>query len=80
MADSYRSYDHRHTGHTLSTQSGAILKDTVVPAGQPSEKAALLYQHSTLERQREVAEDADTRVQADREKASAEEDIEGWGT
>lgn len=45
-------YDLRHTGHTLSTQSGATLKDTMVRAGQSSTRAALIYQHSPLERQR----------------------------
>lgn len=51
----FRFHDLRHTGHTLSTQSGATLKDTMVRAGQPSEKAAMIYQHSDDERQQEVA-------------------------
>ncbi len=41
MPDGFRFYDLRHTGHTLSTQSGATLKDTMVRAGQSSERAAL---------------------------------------
>ncbi|WP_239064961.1 hypothetical protein [Streptomyces sp. S4.7] len=47
LPDNFRFYDLRHTGHTLSTQSGATLKDTMVRAGQSSEKAALIHQHST---------------------------------
>lgn len=70
LPESFRFYDLRHTGHTLSTQSGATLKDTMVRAGQSSEKAALIYQHSNDQRQREVAEDLDRRVRADREKWS----------
>lgn len=70
MPEGFRFYDLRHTGHTLSTQSGATLKDTMVRAGQSSEKAALIYQHSPLERQREVAAGIDTRVQAEREAAA----------
>jgi hypothetical protein len=50
MSDGFRFYDLRHTGHTLSTRSGATLKDTMVRAGQSSEKAALIYQHSDRER------------------------------
>ncbi|WP_435792251.1 integrase [Actinacidiphila glaucinigra] len=59
-------YDLRHTGHTLATQSGATLKDAMVRAGQSSERAALIYQHSTLERQKEIAAALDARVRADR--------------
>lgn len=55
MPDGFRFYDLRHTGHTLATRSGATLKDTMVRAGQSSEKAALIYQHSDLDRQQEVA-------------------------
>ena len=35
LPDNFRFYDLRHTGHTLSTQSGATLKDTMVCAGSP---------------------------------------------
>jgi integrase len=70
LPDDFRFYDLRHTGHTLSTQSGATLKDTMVRAGQSSEKAALIYQHSDDERQQEVAEGIDTKVRAARHKAT----------
>ncbi|HET6360365.1 site-specific integrase [Streptomyces sp.] len=56
LPDNFRFYDLRHTGHTLSTQSGATLKDTMVRAGQSSERAALIYQHSNRERQKELAD------------------------
>ncbi len=55
LPEDFRFYDLRHTGHTLSTQSGATLKGTMVRAGQSSEKAAMIYQHSDDERQQEVA-------------------------
>ncbi|EMF52912.1 tyrosine-type recombinase/integrase [Streptomyces sp. SID5476] len=38
MSEGFRYYDLRHTGHTLSTRSGATLKGTMVRAGQSSEK------------------------------------------
>jgi Phage integrase family. len=44
--ESFRFYDLRHTGHTLSTRSGVKLKDTMARVGQSSEKAALIYQRS----------------------------------
>lgn len=68
LPEGFRFYDLRHTGHTLSTQSGATLKDTMVRAGQSSEKAALIYQHSDGERQREVASGIDALVQEGRRK------------
>ncbi|MEV7680379.1 hypothetical protein AB0O64_17790 [Streptomyces sp. NPDC088341] len=60
----FRFYDLRHTGHTLATRSGATLKDTMVRAGQSSERAALIYQHSDLEPQQEVASALDDLVRA----------------
>ncbi|MGI5338874.1 tyrosine-type recombinase/integrase [Streptomyces sp. CA-181903] len=75
LPDGFRFYDLRHTGHTLSTQSGATLKDTMVRAGQSSEKAAMIYQHSDDERQQEVAAGIDARVRATRQRAAAERPV-----
>ncbi|MFI6121329.1 tyrosine-type recombinase/integrase [Streptomyces sp. NPDC051064] len=69
LPDGFRFYDLRHTGHTLTTRSGATLKDTMVRAGQSTERAALIYQHSDLDRQREVAVGLDQLVRARRETA-----------
>lgn len=80
LPENFRFYDLRHTGHTLSTQSGATLKDTMVRAGQSSERAALIYQHSNLERQREVADGIDARVRAEREKAAGMPNDQASGT
>lgn len=66
----FHFYDLRHTGNTLATQAGATLKDVMVRAGQSTEKAALIYQHSTDEQQRRVAEQLDRKVRADRERAA----------
>ncbi|MET7697567.1 tyrosine-type recombinase/integrase [Streptomyces sp. NPDC005485] len=69
--EGFRFYDLRHTGHTLSTRSGATLKDTMVRAGQSSEKAALIYQHSDDDRQQEVAAGLDATVRKARQEAAA---------
>ncbi|WP_078900530.1 site-specific integrase [Streptomyces sp. SBT349] len=66
LPSNFRFYDLRHTGNTLVTQSGGTLKDVMVRAGQSTEKAALIYQHSPLERQKEVAYGLDTRVRVAR--------------
>ncbi|MEU7488791.1 FtsK/SpoIIIE domain-containing protein [Streptomyces sp. NPDC042319] len=70
MPEGFRFYDLRHTGHTLSTRSGATLKDTMVRAGQSSTRAALFYQHSDVERQQEVAGGLDDLVRAERKKGT----------
>lgn len=62
LPENFRFYDLRHTGHTLTTRSGATLKDTMVRAGQSTERAALIYQHSDTDR--EVAADLDQPVRA----------------
>jgi hypothetical protein len=63
-------YDLRHTGDTLATRSGATLKDTMVRAGQSSEKAALIYQHFDDVRQQEVAAGLDATVRRARQEAA----------
>ncbi|MBQ0864548.1 tyrosine-type recombinase/integrase [Streptomyces sp. RK75] len=77
LPDDFRFYDLRHTGHTLSTRSGATLKDTMVRAGQSSERAALIYQHSDDDRQTEVAAGLDKLVRAERQKATTSDTGDG---
>jgi integrase len=55
MPEGFRFRDLRHAGQTLSTRSGATLKDTMVRAGRSSEKAAQICQHPDGEHQQEVA-------------------------
>jgi hypothetical protein len=80
MPEGFRFYGLRHTGHTLSTRSGATLKDTMVRAGQSSEKAALTYQHSDDERQEEVAAGLDATVRKVRAAALEEQPDRPSGT
>lgn len=57
LPESIRFYDLRHTERTMATRSGATLKNTMVRAGQSSEKV-VLYQPSgspASERRREWA-------------------------
>ncbi|KPI04518.1 integrase family protein [Actinobacteria bacterium OK006] len=80
MPEGFRFYGLRHTGHTLSTRSGATLKDTMVRAGQSSEKAALMYQHSDDERQEEVAAGLDATVRKARAAITKKTPDERSGT
>ncbi len=62
LPDGFRFYDLRHTGNTLAADTGARLKDLLVRAGQSSERAQLIYQHSTKEHQRRLAANIDLDV------------------
>ncbi|MFD9032566.1 hypothetical protein ACFVZW_15650 [Streptomyces sp. NPDC059567] len=66
MPKEFRFYDLRHTGNTLAADTGAKLKDLMVRAGQSSERAQLIYQHSTKEHQRKLADDIDSDVRRQR--------------
>ncbi|MFF0715794.1 tyrosine-type recombinase/integrase [Streptomyces bauhiniae] len=80
LPDDFRFYDLRHTGHTLSTRSGATLKDTMTRAGQSSEKAAMRYQHSEDERQQEVAGMLDRSVRKARRAVARKANDQASGT
>jgi len=68
----FRFYDLRHTGNTLLAESGASTKDLMVRMGHSSYRAAMIYQHSTAKRQRELAEKLDTHVRAERQDTPEE--------
>ena len=49
-------HDLRHTGNQLTANAGANLRELMARMGHDSERAALIYQHSTAERQRALAD------------------------
>ncbi|WP_329581976.1 site-specific integrase [Kitasatospora sp. NBC_01250] len=65
LPQNFTFYDLRHTGNTLLAEEGASLKDLMVRMGQSSTRAAIIYQHSTTSRQRELAAKLDSRVRRD---------------
>ncbi len=48
-------HDLRHTGNTLTADAGANLRELMERMGHSSTRAALIYQHSSIERQRTLA-------------------------
>jgi integrase len=48
-------HDLRHTGNTLTAQSGAMLSDLMARMGHASSRAASIYLHTTSERDVAVA-------------------------
>lgn len=49
-------HDLRHTGNTLAASAGASTRELMARMGHSSTRAALIYQHSTDARQREIAQ------------------------
>lgn len=49
-------FDLRHTGNTLTADVGASLRELMDRMGHRSTRAALIYQHSSSERQRTLAD------------------------
>jgi integrase len=49
-------HDLRHTGNTLTAAAGANLRELMARMGHSSTRAALIYLHSSDERQRQIAD------------------------
>ncbi|GGS79964.1 hypothetical protein GCM10010176_024190 [Nonomuraea spiralis] len=52
-------HDLRHTGNTLAAGTGASVRELMARMGHSSTRAALIHQHSTDERPRDVARKLD---------------------
>jgi len=57
-------HDLRHTGNALTANAGANLRELMARMGHASTRAALVYPHSTDERQLEIAASLERLVQA----------------
>lgn len=62
-------HDLRHTGNHLAASAGATTKELMHRMGHGSMRAALIYQHATSERDREIAKVVSRRARAARKKA-----------
>ena len=58
----FHFHDLRHTGNTLAAASGASTRELMHRMGHASMRAALIYQHATSERDREIADGMDRRI------------------
>ena len=63
IPEGFRFHDLRHTGNTLAAASGASTRELMHRMGHASMRAALIYQHATSERDREIAAALDERIQ-----------------
>jgi hypothetical protein len=64
-------HDLRHTGNTLSADAGANLRELMERMGHSSTRAALVYPHSTSERQHAIADVVGKQAKAALRKAKA---------
>jgi integrase len=67
-------HDLRHTGNQLVAEEGANLRELMERMGHSTSRAALIYQHSTIDRQHRLADAVAARVQA--ELGQAEENAQ----
>jgi integrase len=64
-------HDLRHTGNQMTADAGANLKELMARMGQDSERAALIYLHSSAERQRALADEVGKMAAAKLAKSKA---------
>jgi integrase len=65
----FHFHDLRHTGNHLAAASGASTRELMHRMGHGSIRAALIYQHATSERDREIADELSRRALAAQKKA-----------
>ncbi|WP_161628211.1 tyrosine-type recombinase/integrase [Microbispora catharanthi] len=52
----FHFHDLHHTGNTFASQSGATLRELMNRIGHSTTRAALIYQHTAMERDRAIAD------------------------
>jgi integrase len=73
-------HDLRHTGNQLTANAGANPKELMARMGHDSERAALIYLHSTAERQRALADAVGATAQAELAKSKKRNTAKRSGT
>ncbi|WP_446211016.1 hypothetical protein [Micromonospora sp. IBSANI012] len=58
----FHFHDPRHAGNTLAASAGASTREIMHRMGHATLRAALIYQHATSERDREIAQAMDRRI------------------
>ncbi|MQA02141.1 MAG: tyrosine-type recombinase/integrase [Streptosporangiales bacterium] len=76
-------HDLRHTGNTLAADSGVSTKNLMARMGHDSERAALIYQHTTAKADRLIADVLDAQLRGERPTPGdgpADDDDDGEGS
>ncbi|MGH3167332.1 MAG: site-specific integrase [Trebonia sp.] len=78
--DGIHLHDLRHTGNQLITNAGANIKELMARMGHDSQCAALIYLHSTTERQRAPADAVGETARAELAKSKRSKTAKSSGT
>lgn len=62
LPEGFTFHDLRHTGNNLASATGANIRELMRRMGHSTMRAALIYQHGSLDRDREIAKAIETRV------------------
>jgi integrase len=73
-------HDLRHTGNQLTANEGANPKELMARMGHDSERAALIYLHSTADRQRALADAVGATARAELAESKKRKAAESSGT
>lgn len=65
LPNGFHFHDLRHTGNNLAAASGASTRELMHRMGHASMRAALIYQHATSGRDREIADALGARIERD---------------
>jgi integrase len=69
LPEGFHFHDLRHTGNHLAAAAGASTRELMHRMGHGSMRAALIYQHATADRDREIAAELSRRASAVRKKS-----------
>ena len=78
--DGFHLHDLRHTGNQLIANAGANPKELMSRMGHDSERAALIYLHSSRERQRVLADAVGKAARAELAESKKGHTAESKGT
>ncbi|GDY30072.1 tyrosine-type recombinase/integrase [Gandjariella thermophila] len=67
----FHFHDLRHTGNQLAAEAGASTRELMYRMGHSTLRAAMVYQHATSKRDREIAAEMDRRAKAAMSKKQA---------
>jgi integrase len=79
LPSGFHFHDLRYTGNTLAAAAGASTRELMHRMGHASMRAALIYQHATSERDREIAAGIDRRLAAHSPRPAEVADPDGGG-
>lgn len=69
LPEGFHFHDLRHTGNQMAAESGATTRELMQRMGQSTVRAALIYQHATSARDRQIADELSARVELYRQQA-----------